>query len=346
MDFVSLVNATMRDQPFSHFGLTRFDKPLSMELYRTWLSRGHHGDMNYLADQASAKADPRLRYPKARSAIVVAKSYLPQHPYPMPTTPLGAARMAAYAKGGDYHLAFRSELVGVANSLSEKLPGEEFLCFTDSAPILERDLAYRAGLGWIGKNTCLIHPKAGSFFFLGQILTSVDLERPQGAVAHDSCGTCDRCLRACPTGALEEPRVLNANKCIAYWTIEAKSAPENGWLSNLGDWFFGCDICQAVCPWNEKAHGREMLQGLLAEDRENRATLVQDLRWLLVSSHREISRRLEGTPILRARPRGLKRNAIVIAGNRRLVELKPEIELATSDPLLKRVAQWALELLN
>ena len=162
--------------------------------------------------------------------------------------------------------------------MRKEFVNQQFLCFTDSAPVLERDLAFRAGLGWIGKNTCVIHPQHGSLFFLGEILTSLQLhsETPQMA---DFCGTCDRCIQACPTQALSV-RKLEASKCISYWTIEARMDAPEALRPKFGDWFFGCDICQTVCPWNEKAFGlskKPITQPSPAE-------MIPDLRWILTTS--------------------------------------------------------------
>jgi epoxyqueuosine reductase len=341
VSFVSPIENLMKRHGFDHFGWTALERPLSMEVYRDWLNRGQHASMAYLQTHADLKEDPRRMAPRARSAVVVTRSYLP-HPYGR--SPLQGARTALYAQGEDYHFHFKAELQKAAAALQMDFPGEEFLCFTDSAPILERDLAYRAGLGWIGKNTCLIHPRRGSLFFLGQILTSLPAPESRPEPVPDHCGTCDRCLKACPTGALESPRWLNAGKCISYWTIEAREAAPESLRAGIGDWLFGCDICQTVCPWNEKHHGKDLMREMSAArmNEDGRAALVADLRWILTSSHNQLNKTLQRSPLSRARPQGLKRNALVVAGNRRLDELKPEIEKALEVDALKEVALWAL----
>jgi epoxyqueuosine reductase len=338
MDFVSKVERLIGAYAFSHHGVAPLKDPLSLDFYRAWLAAGHHGDMTYLEYHLPLKEQPEKLAPRARSAIVVAKAYLP-HPYGCDEA-LGTLRAALYAQGRDYHLEFRRDLEGLARALAFEFPREEFLCFTDSAPILERDLAYRAGLGWVGKNTCLIHPQHGSLFFLGQILTSIEVTASASAI-HDFCGSCDRCLKACPTGALEEPRRLNATKCIAYWTIEARAAAPEELRSRFGDWFFGCDICQTVCPWNEKRHGRDLMRTLGAT-LDERANDVADLRSILTSSNQALSRRFRQSPLSRARPRGLKRNALLVIANRRLRELRPEVEGLVGDVHLNDIARWTL----
>jgi epoxyqueuosine reductase len=336
---MDMLKGVLTDFGFDHFGCTRLEKPLSLDFYKNWLDEGLHASMDYLVRHLPSKENPQLLAPRARSAIVVAKSYFP-HPYPVEGTKL---RTALYAQGEDYHLAFKGEIENLAARLREKFPGEEFLCFTDSSPILERDLAYRAGLGWIGKNTCTIHQKHGSLFFLGEIYTSLDLQN-EAPLHPDLCGTCDRCLRACPTGAIEAPKRLNAGKCISYWTIEAKEAAPEALRAQFGDWFFGCDICQTVCPWNEKVFGREEMQNLSRPVSDT--DIEEDLRWVLKSSNREISRRFERQALERARPMGLKRNALYIIANLKLGKLKPEVEAFLQDEKLGALARWTLSSLE
>lgn len=334
MDFVSPIDRHLQGLGFDHFGWAALEKPLSMDIYRSWLEAGFHAGMEYLRDHADMKENPQALAPRARSALVIARSYA-EHPYPKTGFP-SSLRTALYAHGEDYHLHFKRELESVAEWLRREHPAEEFLCFTDSAPILERDLAYRAGLGWFGKNTCLIHPKQGSLFFIGQILTSMAAPAAAEPVP-DHCGTCDRCIRACPTAALEGRR-LDANKCISFWTIEAKGAAPESLRVKMQDWFFGCDICQTVCPWNEKVFGKERFAPAPATIED----MAEDLRWILRASHNEISRRLRQSPLSRARPLGLKRNALMVIANKRLVQLKAEVEKLVHEPRLMELAEWTL----
>lgn len=340
MDFVSKVEPLIRESGFDHFGIARLERPLTMDVYRAWLDEGLHGNMEYLRTHAPLKEKPQELAPRAMSAIVIAKPYLP-HPYPGDLSK--SLRVALYAKGGDYHDFFRRELAALADSLKRVFGAEEFLCFTDSAPILERDLAYRAGVGWVGKNTCVIHPQKGSLFFLGQILTSMDLPNPKPPVA-DFCGTCSRCIEACPTQAIEEPRKLNATKCISYWTLEARADAPLELRAKIGDWFAGCDICQTVCPWNEKTFGRELMREQSAERLSTPKS--EDLRWILTQSNHELQRHFGSSPISRPRPRGLKRNALQIIGNLRLTDLRPEVESFLEDEHLKDIARWTLSQLT
>ena len=167
-------------------------------------------------------------------------------------------RTALYAQSKDYHLSFARKLEGLKDHLEVHFANEQFLCCTDSKPVAERELAARAGLGWIGKNGCLIDRRIGSLFFIGEIYTSLAINDSMPLIP-DHCGTCDRCVTACPTQALRSDRTLDARKCIAYWTIEAKSDPPVEMRSRFSDWFFGCDICQTVCPWNERAFDKSTM---------------------------------------------------------------------------------------
>jgi len=336
MDFVSKLAHTMKRFSFSHYGCTPLNTPLSLGLYKNWLAAGMHGEMEYLERHLPLKEDATTWSPRARSAIVVAKNYLP-HPYPSQSK--FSPRTALYALGEDYHREFRAELEELAAALRFDFAKEEFLCFTDSAPVLERDLAVRAGLGWIGKNTCLIHPQKGSLFFIGEILTSLALDAPAAQIA-DFCGTCDRCLRACPTQAITQPRVLDARKCISYWTIEAKGTAPQELREHFGDWFFGCDICQTACPWNEKVFGKDKLAECPPAD------LVEDLRWVLKSSNKALEKTFASRPYSRARARGLKRNALYVIGNLKIKELRPEVESFLTQEPWAQLAEWTLQKLT
>lgn len=346
VDFVSRVKETLEGENIKTFGWTALTRPLSMDIYLRWLEAGRHGTMKYLYDHASLKENSKAWAPRAVSAIVVTKPYAPTHPYPSGAEKPQALRTALYARGGDYHSFFKEELEGAAHRLKLVFPEHEFLCFTDSAPVLERDLAYRAGLGWIGKNSCLIHPQQGSLFFIGQILTSLPAPDSPAPVT-DHCGTCDRCITACPTGALLGDRTLDARRCISYWTIEARTEAPSEIRASMGDWFFGCDICQTVCPWNEKVFGREaMKKETLGASSNHHEGLIDDLRWILNSSGREISRHLRSTPLMRARPAGLKRNALIVIGNLKIQALGGEVQRSLKDPRLKDLAQWVMTQLN
>ncbi|HEX4923158.1 MAG TPA: tRNA epoxyqueuosine(34) reductase QueG [Bdellovibrionales bacterium] len=330
------IEALLKSHGFDHFGWTGLEKPLSLSIYKQWIDEGLHGEMEYLRRHLADKENPSNLLARASSAIVVTRSYLP---HPRPHAPLKAAPVALYARGEDYHRWFREELESVARELKSLFPSEAFLTATDSMPVLERDLAYRAGLGWIGKNTCLIHEKRGSLFFIGEILTTLQLTaslEPQP----DRCGTCTRCLDACPTGALVAPRKLDARKCISYTTIESKSPPEPGLRELNSSFYYGCDICQTVCPWNVKAHGAALAPSTPA----SRDEILADLRLVLRSSGNQLEKLFLGTPLRRASPRHHKTNAIVLAANLGLAELTEEIKTAAEQyPQLAELGAWALQ---
>jgi len=326
---------------FSHFGLSPLSRPLSFEVYQNWLSEGLHGKMEYLATHAPIKEKPQTKWPRAHSALVFAVPYFP-HPMPIQAFPLQSTRISLYAQGYDYHQWFKMKLQTLCDDLKTLLPEEEFLPMTDSSPVLERDLAYRAGLGWVGKNTCVIHPKNGSLFFIGEIYTSLATTTTTTPV-HDFCGSCTRCIDICPTKAITEPRKLDARKCISYLTIESRELPPPELREKIGDWFFGCDLCQTVCPWNQKAFKNQLsIAPLVSKSAQETADLAAELRWVLSSSGKHLEKSLFGTPLSRAGGFGLKRNALVVAGNRRLTELTPEVTTLVTHPKLGELAQWTL----
>ncbi len=315
------------------------EKPLTLEIYKTWLQNGYEAEMHYLRDHLPLKAEPNQAFPKARSVLSVSWSYQP-HPRKLANQPLQHSRLARYARGEDYHRFLKQKLQELIAELQELHPSEQFWACTDAEPILERDVAQQAGLGWVGKNSCVIHPKHGSLFFLSEIVSTLQMEKSPAPLP-DFCGTCNRCIEACPTQALEKPRVLNANKCISYWTIESRKVAPQDLRVKFQDWMFGCDICQTVCPWNQKVF-REQIEDPPA-DRQN---LAAELRWLLTSSNKTIEKTLLGSPLRRAGPFGLKRNALIVAANLGFTELTPEISTYQDHERLGELARWALKQLE
>lgn len=225
--------------------------PASPSSYRDylhrWLAAGFAGDMHYLQERFAERVDPSLYLPGVRSVVCVAKSY---H-VPLEPLPPGHARIARYAQGDDYHARLKPRLYELADWIRDAFPGTQTRSGTDSAPILEREYASRAGIGWVGKNTCIIHPRAGSWLLLGEVLTTLDL--PSDAPMADHCGTCTRCIDACPTQAITQPYQLDATRCISYLTIEHTGDIAPDLRAGMGNWLFGCDICQDVCPHNGQA---------------------------------------------------------------------------------------------
>jgi epoxyqueuosine reductase len=317
---------------FDPVGITAVGPADRHDAFREWLDRGFAGEMGYLERGAEKRRDSSLPFPDARSAIVVGLDYGGKQP-PGP--------IARYARGDDYHDVMIDRLETLQGR-AEEIVGHSIAAraYVDTGPILERDLAQRAGLGWIGKNTNLIHPERGSFFFLGVLLTDLELESDAPFEA-DRCGTCTRCLEACPTDAFVEPRVLDATRCISYLTIEHRTsiAPELRPL--IGELVYGCDICQDVCPWNHRfAH--EIGDPALAPRAEN---VDADIPALLQLTDTQFAARFKDSPITRAKRRGLARNAAVVLGNRRDSKDIPALAVALDDaePMVREHAAWALE---
>lgn len=319
----------------------------SFQYFQKWLEEGLHGEMDYLEKRLEARRSLKSVFPEYQSHLLITVNY---KPHPKPLNSLPGVQVASYAQGEDYHDWLRELLVSIGEEILKVHPGARLKYGTDILPILERDFAAQAGLGWIGKNTCLIHPQKGSFFFIAEILTDIPLTNGLSGEASqeeinsiepipDFCGKCTRCIDACPTGAIESPRKLNATRCISYWTIESQSVPPLELRKPLGDWFFGCDICQTVCPWNEKVfRGKQAEQRPPARNDE----LIESLRWILTASNREIEARLGATPLIRARPFGLRRNALIVVANLRVVELRCEVEALLEHPRLGELARWSL----
>jgi epoxyqueuosine reductase len=309
---------------------------------REWLARGYAGDMAYLARRQDERLDPRRVLPGARSLVVVGLVYDPGEPLPAPP---GASRVARYAGGEDYHDVLLERLEALASGIEVLVRRPlRSRAYVDTGPILEREHAAAAGLGWIGKNTLLIHPRLGSYLFLGVLLTDLALE--PDAPEPDHCGSCRACLDACPTAAFPEPYVLDATRCISYTTIESRGPIPEPLREAHADWVFGCDVCQEVCPWNGRRArsvppDREGLRARLAP----RAPWVRPtLEWILGLGEEDFRRAARGTALRRAKRRGLLRNALVAAGNAGRPSLAPAVRrhLESDDPVLAEHARWAL----
>lgn len=243
------VKAFARSLGFDLVGIAPAHAPLHADYFRQWLAAGRHGEMTYLANRSDERADPDKYLPGARSVICVALNYhSPLEPVSDADRPYHG-RVARYALGDDYHEIIKHRLYDLADWLRERAGGQT-RCGVDTVPVMERELAARAGIGWVGKNTCVIHPDAGSWILLGEVLTTLEL--PADAPMTDHCGTCTRCLDACPTGALTGPYELDATRCISYLTIEHRGEIAPDLRPQIGDWLYGCDVCQDVCPHNAR----------------------------------------------------------------------------------------------
>ncbi|MGE5925764.1 MAG: tRNA epoxyqueuosine(34) reductase QueG [Gemmatimonadota bacterium] len=273
-----------------------------------WLARGYGGTMRYLHRQARRRKDPRLIDPEARSIVVVLDNYY-HAAKPAYTEPEPELRVAKYAQGADYHDVIGRRLAELAERLVAH-GAQHARTYADAGPVPERELAARAGLGWIGKNTMLVRPGAGSFFFIGSIFTDLELE-PDAPFEGDRCGSCTRCLDACPTGAFVAPRLLDATRCISYLTIEQKGPIPEALEPELDGWAFGCDVCNDVCPWNVKFAE----ETTIAEYLPTRPPLTPDSFESLDEA--TFDGRYRGTPFARPGLAGMRRNVRAAAASRR-----------------------------
>jgi len=305
--------------------------------YKAWLANGYHAEMGYLArrDAVEKRADPRFVMQNARSIVVVGLNYYPgDHRAHREQQ----GKVSRYAWGADYHDVLLDRLKQLATWLEGRL-GREVArrAYVDFGPLMERELARRAGLGWFGKNTNLIHPAIGSYFFLGELLLDVPLTADV-PFPGNRCGTCTACLDACPTSALVAPGVLDANRCISYLTIEHRGRIPKALRSLMEDWVFGCDICQEVCPWNQR-FASPADQSVFRPARP-----MLDLIDVLSLDQEGFRARFRETPLWRAKRRGLLRNAAVVLGNLRAAAAVPALKAAVQDedPLVREHAVWAL----
>lgn len=311
----------------SRIGICAADPlPHGQELLR-WLGNGFQAGMGYMARGPERRSDPRLALPGARSVVVVAVD----HEHRATNTESG--RVARYAANRDYHDVLRDILASLGRFLEER-HGARVKAYVDTGPLLERELGMRAGLGFIGKNTMLIDRRSGSYFVLGELLTDFRLAEDAPATPH--CGSCTRCIDLCPTGALVAPYELDSARCISYLTIEHRGAVAPRMRAATGDWLFGCDVCQEVCPWNGKR--RVAAIGALAGAPE----IAPDD--LLALDERAFRERFRGSPLMRPKRPGLVRNMLLVLVNRAPPGSGGRLRraLRDADPAVRRLAAWAL----
>ena len=300
------------------------------DAFRAWLDAGRHGEMQYLAEHADLRLDVRAFLPDARSVIVVADSYGGTDPGDAPPRP---GRVARYAWGRDYHKTLKRRLHRVSDALRDAHPEHTFRATVDTAPIMEREHASRAGLGFTGKHTLLIHPRHGSFLLLGAIVTTLALEpTPRPRLSRPQCGHCTRCIGACPTDAIDPAgHALDATRCISYLTLEHRSAIDPDLHAGMGDWIAGCDICQDVCPFN--AAGQRHPLPVLLDHRPRGHAPALDLRDVLGWDENDRFNAVSGTPLMRIKLWMWKRNALIAAGNAGLPgDLREAAEACLDDP--------------
>jgi epoxyqueuosine reductase len=336
-DLKQTIKDKARQLGFVLAGVTTPEPPPHYSTFENWLTQGRHGAMHYLAEERARgrRADPRVILPECKSILVLAT------PYSRPASEekgIGdQGQVAAYAWGDDYHDVLPIRMKELVQFIEEQAGGPvRNRWYTDTGPLLERDLAQRAGIGWIGKNTCLIHPKHGSYFLLSEVLLDLELE-PDPPFVSDHCGTCRRCIEACPTDCILPDRTLDATRCISYLTIELKEDIPSELRAKMGNWVFGCDICQQVCPWNRFAGEGDPAFG----DKNPLHALTEEL----ALSAQEFNGRFQRSPVKRAKRRGYLRNAAVALGNTGDRHVLPVLQNALNDeePLVREHAKWAIE---
>ncbi|HEY1810618.1 MAG TPA: tRNA epoxyqueuosine(34) reductase QueG [Acidobacteriaceae bacterium] len=357
------VDELARGVGFSAAGVAAVPEPESAEdeeerrRFEEWVGAGRAGEMQYLQRRDEAgrllRSSVRVVFPWARSVMVCAANYNSAQPRSIDAAGPNAGWIARYAWTGrgpeegrrpaDYHKVLLRRLKALRAAATEEFGPFESRCFVDTGPVVERVYARYAGLGWTGKNTCLLNQKLGSWLFLGVMVTSLEAGAASAALAPDRCGSCTRCLDACPTGALTGPRQMDASLCISYLTIEKRGEVPEELRSGVGRQVFGCDICQDVCPWNRRAP--------IAADPElaARGELVNPaLEWLAGMEEGDFERWFNGSPVRRAKFSGFRRNVAIAMGNSGQTQFLPTLErwAKDEDPVLAETADWAIRKLR
>ncbi len=327
---------------FSHIGFTNPDGPLRFGSFLEWINNGYAAEMKYLTrpDSIAKRKDPRLILPACESIIVVAIPYTPPG---LEKREISFPKIANYAIGDDYHIIIPKLLEKLMKYIISKVyPVEvEYKVCTDTGPILEKDLAQKAGLGWIGKNSCLIIPEAGSFCFLAEILLNLPFD-PDSVFKNDFCGNCTRCIDSCPTNCIHPNRTIDANHCISYLTIENRSTIPEKIRARLNGWIFGCDICQQVCPWNKK-YAKEPDPNYFQT-----SEFIQNFDFIseLKIDKSEFKNKYSKSPLNRSKYEGYKRNLLIAAENNFNSEMiEPIRNILNNDenPELRELASWILK---
>ncbi len=341
-DLAQRIKAQALALGFDLVGIAPAQASPELAFFQRWLDAGYAGEMHYLARNRERRGDMQQVLPGAQSVVVCGLNYDTDYPYSTTQHDPERGWVARYAWGADYHQVMQTRLAALQEFVMTLVPPSvASKLYVDTGPVVERVCAKDAGIGWFGKNTCLLNTRLGSWFLLGELLLTVPLVYDQPVPDH--CGTCTRCLDACPTQALLEPYVLDARRCIAYLTIELKGAIPDEFRVPIGQHIFGCDICQDVCPWNRK---RQVTT--LPELQPRTAQQHPVLAELATLTREEFQRRFRGTPFERSKRRGLLRNVCVAMGNAGHAAFIPLLEslLDDEEALIREHAAWALERLQ
>ncbi|HUY37499.1 MAG TPA: tRNA epoxyqueuosine(34) reductase QueG [Candidatus Binataceae bacterium] len=332
-NLTKIIDDAARARGFAMVGFARLH-PLDArdKFFADWLADGRQGTMQYLAREPGRRIDPRVLDPRFQSVISLAYPYAAVRAPEIDWRAELRGRMAAYALGPDYHDYVLAAAKSVAATLVAQRPDSITRTYVDTGPVFEREWASQAGLGWFGRNTMLLNREHGSYFFLAEIFTDLEIDAP-AAPYRDHCGTCRRCVDLCPTGALEDGYKLEPRVCISYLTIEHRGAIARELRPKLGQWIFGCDICNDVCPWNAPENDNDQLSAL---------PFLPDV---LALDDAAFSRRFSGSAIKRAKRRGLLRNAAIVLGNTGNRDAVPALARTLeyeSEPIVRAHAAWAL----
>ena len=323
---------------FDLIGISPVDSFPENQFYKVWLAKGFAGEMKYMEKEPDKRENIRNILPEAKSVISCGLNYNTNYPYSVNETKKQKGWISRYAWGGDYHDIMKKKLQILLEFIKANSPQEiEARVYVDTGPVLERVYGKYSGIGWFGKNTCLINQKVGSWIFVGEIITNIELDYDNPAP--DRCGKCTRCIDACPTGALLEPYVLDSRLCISYLTIEFRGMIPVELGGKIGNNIFGCDICQDVCPWNRRA---KVTDESSFQPREG--LFNPDLAALSKLTEEDFRMVFKGNPIKRAKRKGLLRNIVVAMGNSGLEEFIPYLKesLKDKDPLVRAHSAWAL----
>jgi epoxyqueuosine reductase len=337
-DLKESIKAKAAELGFVACGFARADAaPEAGERLREWIAAGYHGEMGWIEERAEQRASPQGLWPDARSVIALAMSYAPASD-PMALANEGSrGRISVYAQGTDYHKTVKKALKAMGRWLADEC-GCQLKVFVDTAPVMEKPLSAAAGIGWQGKHSNLLSREFGNWLFLGVIYTTLELE--PDALASEHCGSCSRCMMACPTGAIIAPGQVDARKCISYLTIEHAGPIPHEYRERIGNRIYGCDDCLAVCPWNRFAE-QAQANIAFAPRAELAAPALADLLALDDASFREM---FSGSPIKRIGVHRMIRNCLIAAGNSGDPALRPAVErhAASEDPVVADAAAWAL----